>query len=62
VSKEPGAVQVLHEFYQIAFRKRVYASIEQLQTDLDIWIAEYNEREASPGPLVLRQNANADLS
>ena len=40
---------VLHEFYQIAFRKRVYAGIEQLQTDLDAWIAEYNERRSHQG-------------
>ena len=33
---------VLDEFYRIAFRKRIYATIEQLQGDLDSWIAEYN--------------------
>ena len=26
---------MLHEFYQVAFRKRIYAGIEQLQADLD---------------------------
>ena len=26
---------VLDEFYRIAFRKRIYATIEQLQLDLD---------------------------
>jgi transposase InsO family protein len=40
---------VLHEFYQIAFRKRVYASIEQLQPDLDTWMADYNERRPHQG-------------
>ena len=40
---------VLHEFYQIAFRKRVYVSIEQLQADLDAWVIGYNERRPHQG-------------
>ena len=31
------------EFYSIAFRKRIYQTLEQLQTDADDWIREYNE-------------------
>ena len=34
---------VLNEFYRLAFRKKVYRSIDELQADLDSWIAEYNE-------------------
>ena len=34
---------VMNEFYRIAFRKKVYHSIDELQTDLDGWIREYNE-------------------
>jgi hypothetical protein len=34
---------VLDEFYRVAFRKRLYASIEDLQNDLDLWIRSYNE-------------------
>lgn len=34
---------VLHEFYQVAFRKKVYRAIDELQRDLDSWLAEYNE-------------------
>jgi transposase InsO family protein len=34
---------VLNEFYRVAFRRKIYASIEQLQTDLDAWLREYNE-------------------
>jgi transposase InsO family protein len=34
---------VLHEFYQVAFRKKVYRAIDELQRDLDAWMAEYNE-------------------
>jgi transposase InsO family protein len=31
------------EFYSIAFRKRFYDSLEQLQADADSWMREYNE-------------------
>jgi transposase InsO family protein len=34
---------VLNEFYRIAFRKKVYHSINELQVDLDAWMCEYNE-------------------
>jgi transposase InsO family protein len=40
---------VLQEFYQVAFRKRIYSSIEQLQADLDVWIAAYNEQRPHQG-------------
>jgi transposase InsO family protein len=33
---------LLDEFYRIAFRKKLYRSIPELQRDLDTWIAEYN--------------------
>ena len=29
---------MLNEFYRIAFRKKVYATISELQKDLDVWI------------------------
>jgi transposase InsO family protein len=29
---------VLNEFYRIAFRKKVYRSIDELQADLDAWM------------------------
>src|SRR3954465_7035637 len=32
---------VLDEFYRVAFRKKLYRSIEELQADLDVWVAEY---------------------
>ena len=34
---------ILNEFYRVAFRKKLYGSIEELQADLDRWIEEYNE-------------------
>ena len=40
---------VLNEFYRIAFRKKVYRSIDELQADLDTWIAEYNETRPHQG-------------
>src|SRR5262249_49777890 len=52
---------VLNEFYRVAFRKRVYRSIDELQADLDAWITEYDEGAATSGTLVLRQDADADL-
>lgn len=40
---------LLNEFYQVAFRKKVYGSLEELQQDLDEWIAEYNEQRPHSG-------------
>jgi transposase InsO family protein len=39
----------LNEFYRVAFRKKVYRSIDELQADLDSWIAEYNEARPHQG-------------
>src|SRR5437660_9558666 len=36
---------MLNEFYRIAFRKKIYATISELQKDLDVWMTEYNENE-----------------
>lgn len=40
---------VLDEFYRVAFRKKIYSSIEQLQHDLDAWLIEYNEQRPHQG-------------
>src|SRR5918911_466849 len=32
------------EFYSLAFRKRLYSTLEDLQADVDAWLQEYNER------------------
>ena len=34
---------VKEEFYEIAFRKKVYRSLEELQADLDEWFSYYNQ-------------------
>jgi transposase InsO family protein len=39
----------LNEFYRIAFRKKLYRSIEDLQADLDIWLAEFNDQRPHQG-------------
>ncbi|MBN1300088.1 MAG: transposase [Melioribacteraceae bacterium] len=36
---------VLNEFYQKAFRKKICKTLEELQTDLDIFIKHYNEEQ-----------------
>ena len=40
---------IQEEFYHVAFRKKVYKSLDELQKDLDIWIAEYNEDRPHSG-------------
>ncbi len=35
--------------YRVAFRKKVYRSIDELQADLDAWIKEYNEARPHQG-------------
>jgi transposase InsO family protein len=40
---------MLNEFYRIAFRKKLYASIGELQDDLDLWIRSYNEERPHQG-------------
>ena len=40
---------VLNEFYRVAFRKKVYRSVDELQADLDLWIREYNEQRPHQG-------------
>lgn len=40
---------MLNEFYRIAFRKKLYFSIGELQDDLDLWITSYNEERPHQG-------------
>lgn len=42
---------LLQEFYQIAFRKKVYAGIEALQNDLDEWMRYYNHERTHQGKM-----------
>ena len=40
---------VLDEFYKIAFRKKIYETLEALQEDLDAWMEKYNTRRTHQG-------------
>src|SRR5690606_22821700 len=40
---------VQDEFYAVAFRKKVYHSIKELQTDLDRWMTYYNRDRTHTG-------------
>jgi transposase InsO family protein len=40
---------LLNEFYRIAFRKKLYRSIDELQSDLDGWLVSYNEQRPHQG-------------
>lgn len=42
---------ILNEFYQIALRKKVYQTLEELQTDLDEWLRKYNTERAHQGKI-----------
>jgi transposase InsO family protein len=35
---------IQNEFYSIAFRKKIYLSVEELQADLDAWMDRYNNK------------------
>ena len=40
---------MLNEFYQVTFRKKVYTTLDELQTDLDKWMKTYNEDRTHSG-------------
>ena len=40
---------LLQEFYQVAFRKKIYHTLDELQADLDTWLQEYNESRPHSG-------------
>jgi transposase InsO family protein len=40
---------VKDEFYMVAFRKKIYRSLEELQVDLDAWLDEYNTTRPHQG-------------
>ena len=42
---------ILQEFYQVAFRKKIYQSIETLQSDLDQWLFHYNHERTHQGKM-----------
>lgn len=49
-----GIVERLHrtmlkEFYRITFRKTIYTTLPELQTDLEEWLHSYNEERVHQG-------------
>lgn len=40
---------LLDEFYSVAFRKKIYTSLEELQVDLDAFLVKYNEQRTHSG-------------
>ncbi len=42
---------ILQEFYQATFRRKIYASLAELQTDLDAWIDHYNRERTHQGKM-----------
>lgn len=40
---------VLDEFYGVAFRKKLYRDVAELQADLDAWIKAYNDEREHQG-------------
>jgi len=44
-----AVIESKDEFYRIAFRKKLYGSIEELQADLDRWLEEFNRNRPHQG-------------
>ena len=42
---------ILQEFYQVTFRKKLYADLESLQMDLDNWLWHYNNERTHQGKM-----------
>jgi hypothetical protein len=40
---------IQEEFYATAFRKKIYATLEELQSDLDLYLEEYNNERTHTG-------------
>ena len=37
------------EFYDTAFRKKIYPDLQELQEDVDFWLSQYNNQRAHSG-------------
>ena len=40
---------MLNEFYRVAFRKKLYRTLDEVQVDLDAWMADYNQQRPHQG-------------
>ncbi|WP_417345559.1 IS481 family transposase [Ferrimonas sp.] len=52
---------ILQEFYQITFRKRIYDSLEALQSELDKWLEHYNTERTHQGKMCCGRTPMATL-
>ena len=50
---------VLDEFYRVAFRKKIYYTIDELQADLDAWVVDYNRASQHPSVYAVEENRSA---
>ena len=41
----------MQEFYQVAFRKKLYGELDTLQSDLYEWLAHYNNERTHQGKM-----------
>lgn len=42
---------ILNEFYQVAFRKKLYASLDELHKNLGEWLNYYNNERTHQGKM-----------
>ena len=42
---------ILQEFYQVAFRRKLYLTLDELQADLDAWLDHYNGERTHQGKM-----------
>lgn len=52
---------ILQEFYQVTFRKKLYANINALQADLDEWLEFYNNERTHQGKMCCGRTPIATL-
>lgn len=52
---------ILQEFYQVAFRKKVYTDLATLQADLDEWLMYYNHHRTHQGKMCCGRTLMATL-
>ena len=52
---------ILQEFYQVTFRKKLYADIDALQADLDEWLEFYNNERTHQGKMCCGRTPIATL-
>jgi hypothetical protein len=52
---------ILQEFYQVAFRKKLYLSLNELQADLDDWIDYYKGQRTHQGKMCRGRTALRSL-